>query len=427
MDDQSPQPTKLKFRDAALEQIATGEKLDHFVQVTTRKSWIVLSTFSVIIIAALIWGIWGSIPTSVEGTGILLAEKGNIFTAVAPEGSAHIVAIEVKPEDFVKKGDVLARLENPDLTEQIKAMKDYLEKLRKKFSDLTNESKKEIEQMKQETDEQNHITKRMIKIETANLNYIKTMIKKKNLYARKGYVASNEIIVLKKDYYVAKKEVEKFNNQLIQNEIAKTNFIEQWDQRLRELELKIIEQQHQYAILKEKSKIAHEVCSTVTGTVINIQKNPGDIVNTGEVILNLASEGTGPGLDAVIYVLPEEGKRIQPGMPALVSPTIIKKEEFGSIEGKVLTVSDFPSNPHSMLKILQNEELVKKFANHSAPIEVRIQLHKDPKTFSGLEWSSSNGPPQKISPGTLARGRVTVREQAPVSLLIPAFKKLIEG
>ena len=128
----------------------------------------------------------------------------------------------------------------------------------------------------------------------------------------------------------------------------------------------------------------------------------------------------------MIYLAPQDGKRVKKDMSALVVPTTVKKEEYGGIQGRVTYVSPFPVTPQSMQAILQNEELVENFSKDGAPIAVRIRLARDSNTFSGLKWSSSKGPEQEITPGTLMRGRITVREQSRFSLVIPALKKVIE-
>ena len=114
-------------------------------------------------------------------------------------------------------------------------------------------------------------------------------------------------------------------------------------------------------------------------------------------------------------------------MNALISPSTFKREEFGSIKGEVETVSQFPTTKKAMMAVLQNEHLVEFLAKKGPPITVRIRLKEDPETFSHFAWSSSDGPRQQVTPGSLAVARITVREQSPVSLIIPALKKTAGG
>src|SRR5437016_6274350 len=100
----------VKFRKEALAALGTPEQLDQLIQVVPPRAWIMLSAFYIILISLLIWGIFGSIPTRVEGKGVLLVENGLLYNAVAPTGGGRVAKILVEPGETVKKGDILANL-----------------------------------------------------------------------------------------------------------------------------------------------------------------------------------------------------------------------------------------------------------------------------------------------------------------------------
>jgi HlyD family secretion protein len=132
-------------------------------------------------------------------------------------------------------------------------------------------------------------------------------------------------------------------------------------------------------------------------------------------------------LQAVLYFFLLEGKKILPGMPAQVTPTTIKEEEYGFMYGKVIYASEFPATPQELTRQFHNEDLVRKILSRGSPIEVHVELIADDKTPTGYKWSSKTGPPGQIYSGTLCRAKVIVRRQRPVSLLIPAVKRNILG
>ena len=80
-----------------------------------------------------------------------------------------------------------------------------------------------------------------------------------------------------------------------------------------------------------------------------------------------------------------------------------------------------------MLSILGNEQLVQQMLAGGPPLEVQIELEKDAKTVSGLAWSSSNGPPLQITPGSTVSAAVVYREDRPVDLLVPLYQTWIVG
>jgi HlyD family secretion protein len=111
-------------------------------------------------------------------------------------------------------------------------------------------------------------------------------------------------------------------------------------------------------------------------------------------------------------------------MEVRVEPTTVKREEYGAIVGRVVTVSDFPVTPQGMLADLHNDALVKRFSQDGTPYAAKVTLERDPSTASGYRWTSGKGPPILLSSGTLTRAEVTTREQPPIDLVIPLMKRL---
>jgi HlyD family secretion protein len=106
-----------------------------------------------------------------------------------------------------------------------------------------------------------------------------------------------------------------------------------------------------------------------------------------------------------------------------VAPSTVKREEYGAMLGRVAWVAEFPSTSRGMTRLLGNEALVTKLMEQGPPIQVNVALTPDPVTPTGYRWSSSKGPSLKISSGTLASGDVVVRQDRPISLVIPTLRE----
>ena len=76
-----------------------------------------------------------------------------------------------------------------------------------------------------------------------------------------------------------------------------------------------------------------------------------------------------------------------------------------------------------MAYTLKNKQLVQNLSNNAAPIEIAVELERDPSTFSGYKWSSSKGPSIKINGGTLTQADVEVRDLPLLSLVIPPLRQ----
>jgi hypothetical protein len=78
------------FRKAALDRLSSTEHLDQLVQVTRPQGWTALVILTAILIAALVWGYFGSITREVSGTGIMHPRS----VASASDSSSQTQAFE---------------------------------------------------------------------------------------------------------------------------------------------------------------------------------------------------------------------------------------------------------------------------------------------------------------------------------------------
>ena len=135
----------------------------------------------------------------------------------------------------------------------------------------------------------------------------------------------------------------------------------------------------------------------------------------------ISIETGGEGLGVLIYVPPVDGKRVEAGMPTLVSPATAPHEEFGYMIGTVESLSEFPASLNGMIAVLQNEDLARTFSKAGPPYPGRVALTLDPSTASGFAWTSPQAAGIDITPGTLAE--VEVSTQSPAELVLPWFKE----
>lgn len=105
------------FRDVSLERLSSPEQLDQLITVTSLRAWLVLIAIGLILVSVLVWSFWGSIPTKVDGQGILL-NNGEVFS-LSHQVSGQVLDIGYEPGDTIKKGDVVARIDRPELVDKI--------------------------------------------------------------------------------------------------------------------------------------------------------------------------------------------------------------------------------------------------------------------------------------------------------------------
>ena len=98
------------FRRKALLKLATPEELDKMIRVTDLKGWIALTGLLSLIVVALLWAIFGTIPTVIKERGILIRPNG--LQVVTTQANGQVTSLSVKVGDEVKQGQVIGKIRN---------------------------------------------------------------------------------------------------------------------------------------------------------------------------------------------------------------------------------------------------------------------------------------------------------------------------
>ncbi|MDY0091918.1 MAG: NHLP bacteriocin system secretion protein [Candidatus Vecturithrix sp.] len=427
------------FRKVALERISSPEQLDQLIIITSPVGWLALLAVGALLAAAVFWGFYGTIPAKVQGLGILLQKGG--LTGIQAQHSGTIMSINVEVGDVVEKGDVVARLRRDDLLERIRQAQLELDNFQTSFQ----------EQQKVKA-ESNSIRIRQLEQEIANhnqqirnlenqLNTQRTVLQQKRelkegflrlvnegIFSRSKLLeVENEIVTIQQNINALQLEIEKVKNLLHTFSLEITQITSsttlsslEYTQQVEKMQLAIQSLQNDFAE-------ASQVISPYSGKVVEIAGMTDTLMSQGSTILILEARQEDVELEAVIYFSPFTGKKVQVGMNAQILPSTVKVEEYGFIEGIVIHVDKYPSTVQSVLKTLQNQQLVQVLAANAAPVRVIIQLMRDEQTPSGYKWSSRQGPLIEINSGTICSAEVTVHEQAPITLVIPILKKYLLG
>jgi hypothetical protein len=77
---------------------------------------------------------------------------------------------------------------------------------------------------------------------------------------------------------------------------------------------------------------------------------------------------------AIIFVEHKEGKKILPGMPALLLPTTSTVFDHGYLTGNVISISTIPVTKQFLYSYLQNNSLVDTYFSTGAPFMVKVKL-----------------------------------------------------
>lgn len=136
------------FRKVSIDRLSSPEQLDKMITVTSPKTWFVLIATGLILVTVIVWSITGSLTTNVEAQGMLVKSGGIIDITSSENG--QISDIKVLPGDTIKKGDIIARLDQSELVDEITELTEQAEFLKESSTDLAelNSTNKKIKELK---------------------------------------------------------------------------------------------------------------------------------------------------------------------------------------------------------------------------------------------------------------------------------------
>ena len=104
----TPQKSQL-FSQEALDKLRSPEKLDTMLPITTPISWMGLIAVLVLLFSVVLWSIYGSFTVKADGMGLIMDSAG--VMNVSHIASGKISSLYVRPGMVVKKGDLIAHME----------------------------------------------------------------------------------------------------------------------------------------------------------------------------------------------------------------------------------------------------------------------------------------------------------------------------
>lgn len=413
------------FRKVSLDRLSSPEQLDQIMRVTSPMGWAALAACIVLVVMAVIWGIFGTIPTKVMGQGILV-EKGSLFDVVAL-GDGQIIEVHAEVDQMVEAGQAVARISQPDIQHQLDEAQRTLDHLLEERSFINKLGSDIHSSRMQHIAQQRKTLLDSIKLSEARLNDLHERVEQHRALLQKGIVARKTYLDAKAEYNAALQDVLKYREQLAA--LPTTSFQATSERRKEQIDVerRIIAAEEELDTVADRLELASRIVTPKAGRVNEIFKKPGVFLRTGEALLNLETYSPDDNFYVSAYFNPDQGKRIKPGMTMHVAPSVAKREEYGVVIAEVVSVSAFPASPRGMMHILENEKLVELLSKNGPPIKVRAKLVKDANSFSGFRWSSGEGAPIKLQSGTMCQAEVVVEEQHPMSLVIPFLKKSVLG
>jgi HlyD family secretion protein len=420
-DIQNPEEDESVFREHVLQrQSSSPEQLDELIDVTKPVDWLALTAIWFVLAFAVLWGVFGSVPTRVTGEGMLFG--GGKIVDVEASASARVAHVLTRPGDYVEEGQIIAEIDQAELRERHASLSLKLEESREDRQKLIADHAREARLKLANIAIQQERYSEGIVISKKREAALAEDVKKLRSLVDKGFMTSHTL----------RQREGELNNEVFRIANARAQ-IERLNAERIDLSLKHERELHgaEHAVNEALRALAEltvilerdrSLRAPASGRILEMRISPGTMLRLGDRIASV--ETTGEGLRAVVFLSANQAKNVSPGMKVYLTPATVRREESGTLIGTVKRAASFPTTPEGMRTLLRNDTLVTRFASGAPAYAVEVSLQTDPATISGYRWSSGRGPPVTLSSGTLLSAAITTREQRPVALIVPAFRKL---
>ncbi len=469
------------FRKESLERLSSPERLDQLMQVVSPRSWLPLVALGSIVGVAVIWSIYGRIPITVEGQGVLIYPSNVV--PLQSKSAGQLMALNIKVGDVIKKGQVLATIDQAELRKQLQQQQAKLTQLESQDEAVGSLQGQRLEQEKRSQSQQSQylqqrilelraitpllktkgntsieqqrqgLQQRLLQAQALNPVFLQRMEIRRQ-FKKEGAISGDEALTAEQEYLQNLEKISDIQNQLKELDVKTTqtekdyrenlSTISDLQAQLKELDSKqaSVAQQDLESVTTRKKEIQEvkreiaqlevqlggnsQIISQYSGRILEITQTPGQVVEAGTRLATIEAEKPKSKLVGVTYFPVAEGKKIKPGMTIQITPQTVKRERFGGIVANVTNISRFPITKEAAASEVGNAEVVEGLVSQQKDglIQIFSDLEIDSSTPSGYKWSSSTGPRLTVSSGTTTVARVKVEERAPITFVLPILRSV---
>jgi HlyD family secretion protein len=413
-----PKPSPI-FRQAAMLRLGAAGQPDGSLALLSPGRWLALAATLIVFSGLGVWAWKGAVLRTVSAQGIL-ARPGGVVNVDAPD-AGQVLSLEVKPGDRVSARQVVAKIGNPLLAEQVRLAQEALaaaerdaERRRAINSaaarledEATDRRKRDLEREVRELESQADFS--------AEQAATQQKLFEEGLATRSASIAAQQKVVeiraeiARRLTQGSQLDVERFRNQAA---------LETADAESRELSADAARRLEE---LRARAAHSSMVVAPRDGQVIETRSYAGAMVAPGTPLVTL--QPLEQPLEAVVYLPSRVAKQLEPGMEAQLQPADTRSGEGGFLRGAVAAIAEFPASPVALLRRFENETFASSISGQGPVTEVRIALRQDASDPSGYEWSARRSARTAVSSGTLCSARIVIVKQRPLGLVAPWIKE----
>lgn len=412
-----------RFKEPALKGINSSQQFDQRIRIIPPATRLLAASAAIVCLAALAWAVFGSIPTRVIGRGVVLSTQEGNFS-VAAIASGPVVEVLVKQGDRVVAGQPIAIIEQKLLLTQIESALAEVERLEANLALLRAANAAQIVSSDEAAKRQLAAIDEQLAANEVRRDRLRELVAGYSALRGRGMISQSEFIARQEQYDLTALDLANAKARKIEVELTAATKRDSLADVERQKQAEIDLKKAGVDRLRVEMEVGSFVRSPISGIIREIRLGRGDVAATGSVVATV-----GPDKQSYYQVLTllrgKTRKRAAPDMEAHIVPDIIKKEEYGSMKGRVTMVSDEDISVQHVEQIVHNDQLTRSLFGGEPALLAYVELVPTKDNPSGFEWWSGKGPPYKITAGSVATVDIIVERVRPITLIIPALRKLL--
>lgn len=413
-------------RTEAVDQLSSTEQLDQRLVVVNSSSWIILVIASVLLVVCVAWGIFGRLPTLIEGEGVIAPAGTQPIQIASPSAVGGVIDLMVPEYSPVKQGDPLVRLHNEELQiatrnaeSRVSLLQEQDARLAKAEEAILSRQKASLDAQlaaaKQTTDQ----TRKLSKLYEKELSDIGSLVDAQ-------LVPRSQLVQTQQEYFSILQQLTQQETIVAQANEQYFSLVNTTEQARLQRAAQLAQAQDQLATARANLEMSTVIHAPISGTVLEHAVDLGSTVGVGTNVTSIQPHGDGAdGLVATVFVPYGTGRRIEKGMDVRLSLPFVQPSRYGYIRGTVKSVSTFVAGSAASVH-LGSRDLAEQLSNQmGTTLEIMVDVELDEQTPTGFRWTSGRGYDRPITLPALCGVQVVVSEDRPIDLVLPWIKDVL--
>ncbi|TVQ59089.1 MAG: NHLP bacteriocin system secretion protein [Rhodobacteraceae bacterium] len=363
------------------------------------------------------------IPIRAAGHGVLVDPSGALIVPAAALAPGRVTQVAVRMGDRVAQGDVIARLDQPDLDASIREAERALAEQRRRADRLAALRAADAEaRARAEAREVASLDERAAGLARRRDALADRLADLEGLETRG--VATRQSVT------AARLDLEDAEEALLDARSARAAFDARREATATEDAraaaadaLAVEDAQAALDALRARREAEGVIRAPAAGRVAAVEAPPGAAVAAGDPVVSILAEATDAAapIEALVFAPMADGKRLRSGAEALLAPAVLAEGERARLKGRVAQVGEAPVGAATLARVLGDDGLAAQAAAGGPVFAVTVALERGP---SGWLWTTPDPPTPALAPGTPLTAALTL-ERAPLyALLMPGLERL---